>query len=131
MTAKQKEKIIEVIKGDATAECQYITPSDDMCVIGGLAYAAGVSKDVLRTAGQKAIGTQNVDESIDVREHHVLALALIRETIEREYGLGIGDQIQLQCRNDYQVNITPWDSIHRRREALIKMVEEFTITETA
>jgi hypothetical protein len=109
MNQEQLEKAIAVVKGDATLGRHYINVSGDMCVIGGLAAAAGFSKDKLYMLGAADINRCG------------LRVTEVRQAISEAYGLTKLQMIQLQDTNDGYCD----DEIERRREALIDQLKTF------
>jgi len=100
----QKEKIINVIKHDAT-DCGYYCRNGQYCVIGGLLKAAGCDVETVIPPWENSTHIHNLN-------HDVRAL------LKSAYGLSLESAYELQQINDRNLLIT------KRREELIKYVNE-------
>jgi hypothetical protein len=95
MTKQQRAEAVKVILNDATLQGDYINVRGDMCVIGGLAHAAGVSEDTLReAAGSIQIGNwtlvKAIKEKFGLDERAMMDLQRINDEI--------GDTIQRRAK---------------------------------
>jgi hypothetical protein len=107
MTKKQQKEIIKVIKADATVQYSYYNPkTGEMCVIGGLATAAGVPITVLKACKNEDITEWNG------------SCARVRTAIHAKFGLLDREMRLLQMVND------GYASTRERRAALIKCVND-------
>jgi len=104
MTKKQKDKIIKVIKNDATLRHIYAL-DDKACVIGGLCLAAGYPKKKLIGMDKNSISNSLFEDVWDL--------------LNKVFGLTRFQLKDLQSINDY------YDRTTSRREALIETVKSY------
>lgn len=122
MTAKQRQKLINVIKKDATLCGQYLGKprTGDACVIGGMALAIKVPRKDLERAEGEHISTG--------------ALEWLVEKLSDAYGLNEDQLSELQQLND-SINdgLVPDDGkttpkkIKERRRKLIELVDSWPV----
>jgi len=116
-----KKAIIDAIKNDATLTNLYSDYNGDMCVIGGLAFECGISKEYLRKCGEikidrtpaKMIKMFQTSKKITQAKN----LGRVRRVIKETFGLSVENLKKLQNINDDE------DNTIERRKKLILYVE--------
>lgn len=116
--ALRKKAIKATINTDAEAQFEYLNEQGETCAIGGLARAAGVNDETLRAARSYFINTGKNNMRGDEADEYA-ALARIRRTIARRYGLTNRQQQEIQNAND-AIN-----KQEDRRAAIVALVETF------
>jgi hypothetical protein len=104
MNKKQAEAAIKVIKCDATLSSEYINDEGSMCVIGGLAHAAGITNKHLIKCGCNTVLCNHP------------SIAKVVAAIQRKFGITRLEQQHLQRINDSILRVT------MRRKKLIASV---------
>ena len=110
-----KKAIIDIIKNDATLTNYYSDDNGDMCVIGGLAFECGISKEYLMKCGGSMIyktpkmvkfeGSKGITQARN--------LGKVRRLIKETFGLSVENLKELQGINDNEDN-----TVERRKELI-------------
>lgn len=125
-----KEKVIEVIMGDAEITHAYINAEGQTCAIGGLAKAAGYELDYELMEGMKAPGYAEMDDfSRNLRKLNSKRIGHIFDSddinpvvemgllIHKTYGLTASQMRSIQHIND------AFSDREERQRAIVEFVE--------
>jgi len=114
-----KKRIIDIIENDATLIDSYSDSDGDMCVIGGLAFECGISKEYLEQCGELEIRQTplRLDSFSSKIRKQARMLGKVRRLLKETFGLSLRNLSDLQEINDRE------KEIYLRREKLINYVQ--------